>query len=685
MDKQAEKNLELLQQQTATWIQEFMSNQRFGGLTSKQKRNFKQIITLFIKTMYCQHGRIPKKWTAQSVETCCLETLPESGALRDAFFLAMPPVLVAFFGYLEEIGQISNATVLIRAMNRVQEKHIKNACDIESTCGKKSLSESFGTGPGTEETLLSLRRFAAQIAKEIARERPALISREAMQSFERQPVLIFDILHLLSEQFNRPEQPDDYMLTAYFLLLSHSFQNIKFALERRFDWAREIYQEFQSVLVKQAMQENFPPQLLVGILESISEARLEISQELLDIYEYQITNYAPQQEVPTRGQVDAMFESLVHEHGGEPFAISDTLGQMIRALPLDAQSALIGEFAYSNLPGMKDAVVLLCLHTEATVRHEALQWLQQNAPSITSSALRRLIVMRNWVLPQERKWLDPLIRTARIKGVECAHWGTGSQLSSLQASQMDGVGAQSLLLSMVDEGEQTRIGAVLLKQNNGISDAWVTPSVSRQESALTFRQAGKREFFLDVSEEYLHAAIRHHLAVGLEQGEPPPIGLLLLAETLAATVWIPERMDGHAAVEQMILEAGPQAMDEQTLTKIIQTSGEWSDIPKITGSWFEDSQEVVTFMENRRVRNQERLVRQVLELFCEPNRMVWADRLAWTAFWLHAQTSKVKKMAGLDLHFAVMARELYQGRPLYELPIMRSIAYRTMTGESDNR
>ncbi|MBF0428338.1 MAG: hypothetical protein HQL94_05400 [Magnetococcales bacterium] len=439
------------------------------------------------------------------------------------------------------------------------------------------------------------------------------------------------------------------------------------------------------MVVKQTQANNISPQLLMGILESITEAKLEYIQELLDIYEYQLTHYAPHMDVPTRGQIDAMFENLVDEHGGDPFAISETLAQMTRALPLEAQSALIGEFAYSNLPGMKDAVVLLCLNTEEAVRQEALQWLKKNAQFMTPTALRRLIVIRNWLPGKDRKLLDALIKSARIKGVECAQWSTGTALSALQSSQIDGVGAQSMMFSMAVEGRKSRIGAILLKQHVGIADAWITPPISKQEASQTLRQVGQKELFLDISQDYMHAAVRHHIAIGLEKGNPPMVGLLQLAETMAATTWMPERIDATVLVERLIQENQAMTDDLNTLKMVIQTSGVWGEIPLITNSWFEESQEVVTFIKSNRIRNKETLIRRVLDLFCEPNREAWAERFAWTAFWLQEQSAKEKKLVGMDFNFAILARELYRGRPLHELPLMKHIAARTIAGEEPEK
>ncbi|MBF0428339.1 MAG: hypothetical protein HQL94_05405 [Magnetococcales bacterium] len=48
-----------------------------------------------------------------------------------------------------------------------------------------------------------------------------MISGEAMQSYEKYPILIFDVLQLLMEQFSL-DSPNDYEVSAYFMLLSQS-------------------------------------------------------------------------------------------------------------------------------------------------------------------------------------------------------------------------------------------------------------------------------------------------------------------------------------------------------------------------------------------------------------------------------------------------------------------------------
>ncbi len=678
MTKPMDKNLGELHYLTSVWLEEFAQSQHFELLTEGQRVGFEKIIAMFIDTMYHKHDRMPKKWTQQTTLHCCLESLPENEAWHDSFFLIMPHVLSAFFGFLAESGYIKNGVGLIRAMKRLMEYSYYPAEPVVAVGLVNPFEDLLASNQANEQISQTLRTFSLQLAKKIANDHSALISDSLSQSLEREPVLVVEILHLLIEEFSSSAPPDDFLITAYFLMLSHALQNIRFGMDRHFDWAIALDRKFQLMVADYANNEVLPTQLLVGVLEALAEVKLTIAPELLAAYEYQITHLAPQMDAPNREQIDAMFESLVEEHQGDPFALSETLTQMSRALPADAQSALIGEFAFSNLAGMKDAVVLLCLNAEETIRHEAAQWLLNNAHSITKTALRRLIVMRNWLPESERKLIDSLIKAARIKGVECAQWEAVQPLQSVQVSQMDGVGAQSLMFSVEMGGNQYRVGALLLKQKVGVADAWMTPVISRQEFAKIFRHATKRELFLTVSTDFLHTSVRHNLAECLTKGVPPAVGLLQLAEAIGATEWLPERVDLKALLEQMIASEQRRILNENELETIIQTSDQWGDVPKIVSSWFEESQAVTTFLAKTRIRTQERLERQILTKFCEPNRAVWWEKMAWTALWLRAQQVQEKKLLGLDLNFAVVARELFRGRPLHEVPLMLSVARRTL-------
>ena len=111
---------------------------------------------------------------------------------------------------------------------------------------------------------------------------------------------------------------------------------------------------------------------------------------------------------------------------------------------------------------------------------------------------------------------------------------------------------------------------------------------------------------------------------------------------------------------------------------IIQSSAMWGDLPGISDSWFEESQEIVEFFQKNRSLKRDRLIRKVLADICEPNRQTWAEKFTWMAFWYSEQPKRYGKKDSMTHHFAFLARELYTGRPMTELPLMEAIARRTV-------
>ena len=167
---------------------------------------------------------------------------------------------------------------------------------------------------------------------------------------------------------------------------------------------------------------------------------------------------------------------------------------------------------------------------------------------------------------------------------------------------------------------------------------------------------------------FLDRAVCHHLAVGLEQGRVPPLGLLQVAETVGAGEWRPRRIDPKAVIDESL------ASKEEDVRAVLRGSAEWCDVIDAATTWFESDQEVVDLLD-RAGRSGPRLVSFVIASILERRRAKWADRLAWTALRLEAQLPVPNP---LWRPLAVIAREIARGRPLDEIPLMREIALRTI-------
>ncbi len=221
--------------------------------------------------------------------------------------------------------------------------------------------------------------------------------------FKENPGTIFDILYLMVNYFEELENPDEWLITAFLGMLEMQLEEIRYGVDRGYEWALDIVDNFQDEVVKLAKSDQLPPMVIKEIMNSIHNAKLEHSPELLQAFDEMVERGAPEAEIPTREEFIQVLHNFVEEKENDPFGISDGISDMIRYMPEDAQSFLIGEFCNADLPGVKDAIALLTLSPVQWIRQEALQWLLGNAQAISPTALRRLIVIRNWIPESEKK------------------------------------------------------------------------------------------------------------------------------------------------------------------------------------------------------------------------------------------------------------------------------------------
>src|SRR5207247_8425540 len=120
----------------------------------------------------------------------------------------------------------------------------------------------------------------------------------------------------------------------------------------------------------------------------------------------------------------------------------------------------------------------------------------------------------------------------------------------------------------------------------GVADAWSGEPDSRRRLEATLADSGMAAPMLAVSRSYLDRVLSHQLALSVERGAPPPLGLLQVAETLGGVDWQPARMDFGETLARLIAEI-PEAMRGDTaIETMLQKSGELDDLEEVATSWF---------------------------------------------------------------------------------------------------
>jgi hypothetical protein len=186
---------------------------------------------------------------------------------------------------------------------------------------------------------------------------------------------------------------------------------------------------------------------------------------------------------------------------------------------------------------------------------------------------------------------------------------------------------------------------------------------------------------LRVSRSYLDSVLAHHLALSVEKGELPPLGLLQVAETIGGADWQPALTNFSDTLAQLIAEL-PEAMrGEAAFATVLRKSGELADLEAVAQSWFEDGPDIAQAISGARGRNRAKLATYLLQSVIARHRDKWAALFLRTALWMREAPSE------FDLcwrELVIVAKALADGRDMSEIGLMREIAQRTVAVLTDD-
>ena len=467
-------------------------------------------------------------------------------------------------------------------------------------------------------------------------------------------------------------------VAAWQIALEHQLEEIRFNAERGHDWAVAAIDRYQAELVTMARRSDVDLETWQALVIALDRAKIAIRPEVRAA-SVELASGAAQ--VPPAGsEIIRSLEEIVETGGGDPFRIAAHLFDAMAMMPPDFAQAGVSAIGGAPLPALRDVLPLVLLAPEATYRQAAAAALEQMAAEkrLTAAGLRRLITLRSWLPEAERRTVDQAIRRARLAGVDCAPWPTG-QIRSLQATMIDGSGCQSVL-AVAKDGNRHVFAGILIKQGFGIRDVMAERGLSRREGDTMLADVGAQVLTRPVSRPYLDGMIGHALFTGVEAGRMAPLALLEVAEVLGAADWRAERLDAEEELNRLLAELPADLAQPAGAARAVQDSGGWISMADLTGSWFEDDESVREICARHR-RAPKKAAAAVLASVLEPRRAIWAERLVWMALWAGGGTAAATATApGLPrwYDYALVARALYDGRPLVEVPLMAGIAQQTV-------
>jgi hypothetical protein len=525
-------------------------------------------------------------------------------------------------------------------------------------------------------TPLDRNRLKA-IAKRVARHRDAEISIEDRGWLEQTPQLLPVVTESLITAAGAAK-PDQSLVQAYHTLLMAQLEFVRYRQDRGWDWADDMLDAFQQRLLAIGNADLIPREDWFTMCSALSEARVPIDDDVrIALAE---AGFKPQEVDGPPEEMMRMVRHFMDELANmvsSPFEVVEALKGSGAALPAMLRSFMATELALSPHQILRDAVPMLLLDDDSSVRVAAAGALEQTAhpDTLSPEALRRAITVRNWVPASDRPPLDAAIRKARLAGVEIGAWPTPNRDLEFYATTVDGSGAQSILAAS-RLAKTGLFAGVLLRHGSGVVDGWADLQLSRGKINKLLREAQMAAPTARVDKAYLDTMVQHAIGWSVARDTAPPSSLLEIAEVLGGAEWKDRRLDVKAEADRLF-EALNAADRTSTGIKAGFARGmEWMACDDLFSSWFEDGPLVQKALAKLPRTNRAGMIALVLTEILPAKRAEWTERFLVLALWCQAAAEARQRVRARDL--VLVAHALASDRPLGEIPMMAVIAANTV-------
>lgn len=369
--------------------------------------------------------------------------------------------------------------------------------------------------------------------------------------------------------------------------------------------------------------------------------------------------------------LDGLFAELIQQAEGEPLALHHALTESFPAMPPEMRDHVVAYSVGRSGALHADLACFWLLDPAAPIRLAAAQGLADRLVqgTLPGRILATLVILRSW-MPEDaaRGRVDQVLKEAMRKGVVADPDQTPWKIHGIRATLPDGGGAQSIGIAL-QSGERRKMAMLLLKQGQGVKDAYTIPCANAREQKSITERMSEDVDALSVTVDCLHRALSVALADGLAQGRPPVPGLIEIARICGLSTLRPEVKSTPELIAGLGSFAAVKALSLRQQGALIMASDEWWDRHEIIESWFEDSDEAHAVLDKAR---NARSAEAALWKWLETRRDWWARIMARAADVL--ETGLHPDAVG----FVACATALLEGRELKKIPVMLDIHEQTI-------
>ena len=497
--------------------------------------------------------------------------------------------------------------------------------------------------------------------------------------FVDDPTLAIAIIGLLDalEEVSIDDNPSYYSACLY--ALDVSIAQLQVVCENGSKLAFKAMDDVMFTLATAIASKKHTLSFWLPILNAFYEVHVELSDKLKNAY-LDLANdddeLTPDEEA---SHLDSIRDLINELSDLSVFDIAENFFAQSYAMPADFFSDLILDL-YSIEEG-HDIALLTLLHPKHEVREIVVSTLEQlmNQITLTPISLSRLQTIKNWYPISYHEQFNHWIKTQRKKGVVYQQKEITQPIVKIQASEIDGSGAQGIFVHL-KKNRQHRMCGLLFKYSIGIKDAWLTPHVSAGEIAHYYKDAFDDSITLrPVDIAYLTMITEHFLAVTMELGAIPDLHLLEMQEELGLQ-WRPNKLDIGELIKEISVQISPFTSD--TLQDSLKRSKSWSKNKRFIASLYAENAQVdkivnrcCSFVDGVKVCRFEEAMNAVLAEEMELHREQWAFHFLWIAIW---SRSKARMNEKIWQDAFLIAYAIHTGMPIKSIPIMHEICHQSV-------
>lgn len=508
-----------------------------------------------------------------------------------------------------------------------------------------------------------------------------IIEEDILELLEQEVQVAYPLLDLLLQSAKSTHEGITSKQQACLLLLCELFAYVHFAIEQQRPWAIKFSQQVQHYIARNAFVPEVDWQILQSLLDILHQTEIEVIDAIRDANIALIESSTSDEPCTANNDIAFLLADIEQASSGCEFEIADTvITQTHPFMPIEVQMILVHEMMQSKHAAVRRASILMLMHPEPLIREQTASMLLRQPEYISSTCLRRMIVMRNWLPLAERPNVDKLVRLARLKNIDCASWPTAT-ITQVVASEFDGMGSQSMLLQS-KQGRKYRLSGILLKEGQGIKEPILFQAKRKNCQDKILREMAQESCAIPVSQDYLDTAMQHFIFITLAQGNPPSPLLLRTAELAGKANWRAEELDQECMINELLTNIDWPLLDAEQIDRILNQSQSWLSEQEFARSWIEQDAEVddkISGLCDPLSEADGPVSNGVIDDICdevlEPRRKKWSNRLLWMAMWAKGG----QKQQGPKWHdFLILAKAIADGVPLQDIPLMRAICKETI-------